>query len=36
MTSGSLQKFYRDEINDDENENDNATNKINNSKTWKW
>ena len=33
MTSGSLRNFYRDEINDDENENDNATNKINNNKT---
>ena len=33
MTSGSLQNFFRDEINDDENENDNATNKINNNKT---
>ena len=33
MTSGSLQNFFRDEINDDENENDNASNKINNNKT---
>ena len=30
MTSGSLQKYHRDEVNDDKNENDNVGNyKIN-------
>ena len=33
MTSGSLWNFYRNEINDDENENDSAYNRINNNKT---
>ena len=33
MTSGSLWNYYRDEINDYENENDNANNRINNKKT---
>ena len=33
MTSGGLQNYYRDEVNDDENEIDNANNRINNSKT---
>ena len=32
MTSGSLWNYYRDEINDDENENDNS-NRLNNDKT---
>ena len=32
VTSGSLWNFYRDEINDDENENDNANNRINKNK----
>ena len=31
MTSRSLQNYYRDEINDDENKNDNANHRINNS-----
>ena len=33
MTSGRLWNYYRDEINDDENENDDNGNKINNIKT---
>ena len=33
MTSGSLWKYYRDEVNDDENENYNTNNRINTSKT---
>ena len=33
MTSGSVQNYYRDEVNDDENENDNANSRINNNKT---
>ena len=33
MTSGSLWNYYRDEINDAENENDDNRNKINNNKT---
>ena len=33
MTSGSLRNYYRDELNHDANENDNANNKINNNKT---
>ena len=33
MTSRSLQNYYRDEINDDENENDNANHRIINSTT---
>ena len=33
MTSGSLWNYYRDEVNDAANENDNANNKINNNKT---
>ena len=33
MTSGSLWNFYRDEINDDTNENDDDGNKIINNKT---
>ena len=33
MTSGSLWNYYRDELNHDANENDNANNKINNNKT---
>ena len=33
MTSGSLWNYYRDKISDDANENDAATNKINNNKT---
>ena len=34
MTSGSLWNYYRDKVNDDENENDNAdNNRINNNKT---
>ena len=33
MTSRSLQNYYREEINDYENENDNANNRINNKKT---
>ena len=32
-TSGSLRNFYRDEMNDDENENYNANNMINKNKT---
>ena len=32
-TSGSLWNYYRDEVNDAANENDNANNKINNNKT---
>ena len=32
MSSGSLWNFYRNEINDDDNEKDNANNKINNNK----
>ena len=31
MTSGILWNYYRDEINDDENENDDNGNKINNN-----
>ena len=33
MTSGSLWNYYRDEVNDDENENDDNANKINNNTT---
>ena len=33
MTSRSLQNYYREGINDYENENDNANNRINNKKT---
>ena len=33
MTSGSLWNYYIDEVNDDENEHDNANNRINNNKT---
>ena len=33
MTSGSLWNYYRDEVNDAANENDNANNKINNNET---
>ena len=33
MTSGILWNYYRDEMNDDENENDNASIRINNHKT---
>ena len=33
MTSRSLQNYYREEINDYENGNDNANNSINNKKT---
>ena len=33
MTSGSLWNFYRDEIIDDCNENDNPDNRINKNKT---
>ena len=33
MTSGSLWNYYRDEINDDENENYVNNNRINNDKT---
>ena len=33
MKSGSLWNYYIDEVNDDETENDNADNRINNSKT---
>ena len=33
MTLGSLWNYYRDEINDDENENNDDGNKINNSKS---
>ena len=33
MTSESLWNYYRDEVNDAANENDNANNKINNNKT---
>ena len=33
MTSGSLWDYYKDEINDDENENGDNGNKINNNKT---
>ena len=34
MTSGSLWSYYRDEVNDYDNENDNANNnRINNNKT---
>ena len=32
MTSGSLWNYYRDEVNDDENENGDANNMINNNK----
>ena len=32
MTSGTLWNYYRDEVNHDENENDNANNRINNNK----
>ena len=32
MTSGRLWKYYRDELNDDENESNNANNRINNDK----
>ena len=35
MTSGSLQNYYRDEINDDENDNDDNDNRINNNETIK-
>ena len=33
MTLGSLWNYYRDEINDDENENNDDDNKINHNKT---
>ena len=33
MTTGSLRNYYRDEINDDENENYDNGNKINNNRT---
>ena len=33
MTLGSLWNYYRDKINDDENENDDNGNKISNNKT---
>ena len=33
MTSGSFWNYYRDEVNGDEKENDNANNRINNNKT---
>ena len=33
MTSRSLQNYFRDEINDDENETDDNGNKINHNKT---
>ena len=33
MTSGSLWNYYRDEVNYDAHENDNANNKINDNKT---
>ena len=33
MTSESLWNYYRDEVKDDENENDNANRRINNNKT---
>ena len=33
ITSGSLCNYYRDEINDDTNENNDDCNKINNNKT---
>ena len=33
VTSGSLWNYYRDEVNDDENENDDKHNTINNNKT---
>ena len=33
MTSGSLWNYYRNEVNNDVIENDNANNKINNDKT---
>ena len=32
MTSKRLWNYYRDEVNDDENENDNANSRINNNK----
>ena len=32
MTSGSLGNYYRDEVNNDQNENDNANDRINNKK----
>ena len=32
ITSGSLQNYYRDEVNDDENENDDNHIMINNNK----
>ena len=33
VTSGSLWNYYRDEVNDDENDKDNNDNMINNNKT---
>ena len=33
MKSGNLWNYYRDEVNDDQNENDNANNRVNTSKT---
>ena len=33
MASGSLWNYYRNEVNADANENDNANNKTNNNKT---
>ena len=33
MTSGSLWNYYRDEVNDDENDKDNNNNMINDNKT---
>ena len=33
MTSGSFRNYYRDEVKDDKNENDNRNNIINNNKT---
>ena len=32
MTSGSLRNYYRDEVNNDQNENYNANDRINNKK----
>ena len=32
MTSGSLWNYYRDEVNDDQNRNDNANIRVNNKK----
>ena len=35
MASGGLWNYYRDEVNDDENENNNANKRISNSKAIK-